>query len=35
MNAQGWTIMLLSVTGVTGTFIWCLWKILTAPKNKK
>jgi hypothetical protein len=33
LNAQGWIIMLSSTLIVTGTFVWCLWKILTAPKD--
>jgi len=29
MTLGGWIIMLCSVGGVTGLFIWCTYKVLT------
>ena len=31
MTTAGFLILILSVGSVTGLFIWCIWKILTAP----
>ncbi len=32
MNAGGWIFMLISVSGVTLFFGWCLYKVLTRPE---
>lgn len=33
MTAGGWFVMLLSVGSVLGLFLWCLWKVLTTPRE--
>ncbi len=32
MTAAGWTIMLISVIGMTSLFAWCIRKVLTLPE---
>lgn len=31
MTASGWIVMLLSVGGTTGFFIWCVARVLRPP----
>ncbi len=31
MTVAGWCILAVSVGGVTGVFLWSIWKVLTAP----
>lgn len=31
MTIGGWIIMTLSISFVTGLFIWCLYKVLSTP----
>ncbi len=31
MTAAGWIIMVSSVFGVTGLFVWCIFKVLSLP----
>lgn len=33
MTGGGWMVMLVSVGAVTTAFAWCLWKVLTTPRN--
>lgn len=35
MNLGGWIIMGLSTGGVTCLFIWCICKVLSAPKEEE
>ena len=31
MTLGGWIVMILSVGGVTGLFLWCIYKVVTVP----
>lgn len=33
MTAGGWFVMFVSVGGVLTLFLWCLWKVLTTPRD--
>ncbi len=33
MTAGGWFVMFVSVGGVLALFLWCLWKVLTTPRD--
>ncbi len=35
MNLSGWIVMLLSVGGTTGFFLWCLWRVLQPPDKTR
>lgn len=35
MSAAGWTIMMISVFGMTGLFGWCIFKVLTIPGSDR
>jgi hypothetical protein len=35
MTTGGWIIMLVSVSGVTTLFGWCLYRVLTAKPPEK
>lgn len=35
MNTGGWFIMSTSICFVTGLFVWCIYKVLTAPHPEK
>lgn len=35
MTTAGWIIMLLSVGGVTALFVWCLYRVFTAPPSER
>lgn len=35
MTSGGWIIMLASVSGVTGLFGWCIYKVLTTPEESE
>jgi hypothetical protein len=31
MNTGGWIMMLSALSGVTGLFAWCIYKVLATP----
>jgi hypothetical protein len=31
MTTGGWINLILSVGSVTALFLWCIWRVLTAP----
>lgn len=33
MTAGGWIILLVSVGSVTALFVWCIYRVLTAPTD--
>ncbi len=33
MTTGGWINLILSIGFVTTLFLWCIWRILTAPKS--
>lgn len=33
MTVGGWFVMTLSVGGVVALFLWCLWKVITTPRE--
>jgi hypothetical protein len=33
MNLSGWLVMLFSIGSVVSLFIWCIYKVLTIPKE--
>ncbi len=33
MTLGGWLIMVVSVGSVTALFVWCIWKVLTTPRE--
>jgi hypothetical protein len=33
MTAGGWIVMTMSVGGVVALFLWCLWKVITSPRE--
>lgn len=33
LNAGGWTVMLLSIGAVTTLFSWCLYRVLSGPRQ--
>lgn len=33
MTTLGWLIMIISVATVTGLLAWCVYKVLTIPKE--
>ncbi len=35
MTLGGWLVMVLSVSGVTILFGWCIYKVLTLPDETK
>jgi len=35
MTPAGWIIMVFSVCGMTGLFIWCIRKVLRLPEGTK
>ncbi|HHY84085.1 MAG TPA: hypothetical protein GYA07_00915 [Verrucomicrobia bacterium] len=32
MSTGGWITMSLSVGFVVGLFVWCIWRVMTAPQ---
>ena len=33
MNLSGWLVMLFSIGSVVSLFTWCIYKVLTIPKE--
>lgn len=31
MTFGGWMVLLFSVGGTTGFFVWCIWRVLRPP----
>jgi hypothetical protein len=31
MTIAGWITLIVSVSGVTALFVWCIYKVLTSP----
>lgn len=35
MTTSGWCVMLLTVTGMTGLLLWCVYKVLSTPGSSE
>jgi hypothetical protein len=34
MTAGAWIMMLLSVGGMTGMLVWCVWRVVSKPGSE-